>query len=148
MALLRLPQLAVVALAALVMAPLRAVPAVLVALLATALIAAGADNYLSILYPVPAPAPGQSPHAGSSGGRGLAAVLVSSLFLVGAVVLAAPFVFLAWLPQLLGQAALALVTLPLALAGALAVYAMLVAGAARLFERREPEILERILVES
>lgn len=75
-------------------------------------------------------------------------MMVSSLFLVGALALCAPFVFLAWLPQLLGQPGLGLATLPLALAGAAAVYAMLVAGAARLFERREPELLERILVES
>jgi predicted permease len=147
MLLLRLPNLSVVAIAALLMAPLPALPAVLVALLATALVAAGADNYLSILFPVPAPAPGQSPHAGASGGRGLAALMVSSLFLTGALVLAAPFLFLAWLPQLLAAPRLAFLALPLSLAGAGAVYAMLVAGAARLFERREPELLERILVE-
>ncbi len=148
MALLRLPHFAVVAIAAVVMAPPRAVPAVVVALLATVLIASGADNYLSILFPVPSPAPGQSPHAGASGGRGMAAVMVSSLFLMGALAISGPFVFLAWLPQLLGQPGLGLVTLPLALAGAGSVYALLVAGAARLFERREPEVLERILVES
>ncbi len=147
MTLLRLPHVAMVGLAAVLMAPLSAVAAVLVALVVTILIAAGADNYLSILFPVPAPAPGQSPHAGSSGGRGLAAVAVSSLFLSGALALAAPFVFLAWLPRLLEQPGLAVATLPLAVAGAAAVYAMLVAGAARLFERREPELLERILVE-
>ncbi len=148
MALLRLPHFAVVFVAALVMVSPSAVPAVVVALAATLLIASGADNYLSILYPMPSPAPGQSPHAGASGGRGMAAVMVSSLFLMGALVLSGPFVFLAWLPQLLGQPGLALVTLPLALGGAASVYAMLVAGAAGLFERREPELLERILVES
>jgi hypothetical protein len=37
------------------------------------------------------------------------------------------------------------VTLPLALAGAGAVYAMLIAGAEKLLRRREPEVLERIL---
>ena len=36
-------------------------------------------------------------------------------------------------------------TLPLALAGAAAVYAMLIAGAEKLLLRREPEVLERIL---
>ncbi|HET7295233.1 MAG TPA: hypothetical protein VFM88_22635 [Vicinamibacteria bacterium] len=148
MALLRLPHLGMVALAAVLMAPLSVVPAVLAVLAVTLLIAAGADNYLSILFPVPAPAPGQSPHAGSSGARGLAAVAVSSLFLGGVLVLSAPFVFLAWLPRLLERPALAVVTLPLAVSGAAAVYAMLVAGAARVFERREPELLERVLVES
>jgi ABC-2 type transport system permease protein len=147
MALLRLPHVAMVALASVLMAPLSAVPAVLVALAVTLLIAAGADNFLSILFPVPVPAPGQSPHAGASGGRGLGAVAISSLFLTGAVTLAAPFIFLAWLPRLLERPGLSFVSLPLALAGAAAAYAMLVAGAARLFERREPELLERILVE-
>jgi ABC-2 type transport system permease protein len=147
MSLLRLPHVGIVALAGMLMAPLSAVPCVLVALGATLLIAAGADNYLSILFPVPVPAPGQSPHAGASGGRGLAAIAISSLFLTGALALAAPFIFLAWLPRLLERPSLALVTLPLAVAGAAAAYAMLVAGAARLFESREPELIERILVE-
>jgi hypothetical protein len=39
-------------------------------------------------------------------------------------------------------------TLPLALAGAASVYAMLVAGAGNLMAKREPELLERILVEA
>jgi hypothetical protein len=62
-------------------------------------------------------------------------------------VLAAPFLFLAWLPLLLGRPLLWLATLPLAVAGASAVYAMLLAGAARVLERREPELMERILSE-
>ena len=39
------------------------------------------------------------------------------------------------------------VRLPLALAGAAAVYAMLLAGAASVLERREPELMERMLSE-
>jgi hypothetical protein len=35
----------------------------------------------------------------------------------------------------------------LSIAGALSVYAMLVAGAARTFSRREPEFVEKALVE-
>jgi hypothetical protein len=69
------------------------------------------------------------------------------LLLVVALTLASPFAFLAWLPILLGRPWLWVLSLPLALAGAGAVYAMLVAGAARLFTRREPEILARILGE-
>jgi hypothetical protein len=60
---------------------------------------------------------------------------------------ASPFVFLAWLPMLLERPFLWLFSLPLALAGAAAVYAMLVAGAARLLERREPDLLQRVLGE-
>jgi hypothetical protein len=63
------------------------------------------------------------------------------------VLLAAPFLFLAWLPLLLARPVLWLATLPLALAGAAAVYAMLLAGAARILERREPELMERMLAE-
>jgi hypothetical protein len=39
-------------------------------------------------------------------------------------------------------------SLPLALAGAAAAYAMLVAGAARVLERREPDLLQRVLGEA
>jgi hypothetical protein len=70
------------------------------------------------------------------------------LLLGAALLLAAPFAFLAWLPLLLGRPLLWLVSLPLALAGAAAVYAMLLAGAARLFSGREPELIERILGEA
>jgi hypothetical protein len=40
------------------------------------------------------------------------------------------------------------ISLPLAAAGAVSLYAMLVAGAGRLLERREPELQERILGEA
>jgi len=69
------------------------------------------------------------------------------VLLAATLVLVAPFAFLAWLPLLLGRPWLWLASLPLALAGAAAVYAMLLAGAARLLERREPELMERILSE-
>ena len=64
------------------------------------------------------------------------------------LLISAPFAFLAWLPVLLRAPLLWLGSLPLALAGAVSVYAMLVAGAARLLSRREPELLERILGEA
>jgi hypothetical protein len=57
---------------------------------------------------------------------------------------AAPFVFLPGCPASRSPW-LWLASLPLALVGAVAVYAMLVAGAARLFRRREPDLLERVL---
>jgi len=107
------------------------------------LISAGVDNYASILFPLAAPEPGRPP--GAAGGRGLGAVVISALLLTLALVTALPFVLLAWLPRLLSMPWLWLVTLPLALAGAGAVYAMLIAGAEKLLLRREPEVLERIL---
>jgi len=47
----------------------------------------------------------------------------------------------------LGRPALWLASLPLGLAGSAAVYGMLVAGAAGLLSRREPELLARVLSE-
>jgi hypothetical protein len=67
--------------------------------------------------------------------------------MAAALLLSSPFVFLVWLPLLMERPWLWAVTLPLALAGAAAVYAMLVAAAGRLLQRREPEVLERILGE-
>jgi hypothetical protein len=146
--LLRVPGLLVVLLGGLLVAPLDRLPAAATIAIVTFVIAAGADNFASILFPVAAPEPGKPVPAGLSGRRGLGAFALHGVLLGGALLLAAPFVFLAWLPPLLGRPSLWLATLPLALAGAGAAYAMLVAGAAHLLERREPEMLERILVES
>jgi hypothetical protein len=129
------------------MVPPSHIPAALTVAVVCWLQAAGLDNYLSILFPVAAPAPGRSPYAGSAGGRGFGALALTALLLFAALALAGPFMFLAWLPLLLGSPWLWLVCLPLALAGALAVYAMLLAGAERLLVRREPELLERVLGE-
>ena len=106
---------------------------------------AGVDNYASILFPTSH----ADPRRGASGarGRGLGAMVMSFLLLGVTLLLAAPFLFLAWLPLLLGRPVFWLASLPLALAGAAAVYAMLLAGAARVLERREPELMERILSE-
>lgn len=146
---LRLPGLLTMLVAGAFLAPLAQLPAALTIAGVTWLSASGLDNYMSILFPVAAPAPGQSPYAGpSAGGRGLGAGVLGAVLLVAALALAAPFVFLAWLPLLLGRPWLWLVTLPLALAGAAAVYSMLVGGAERLLLKREPELLERILGEA
>jgi len=145
---LRTPGLAMFLLVALLLAPLSMLPAVATALAASALVALGLDNYLSILFPVVAPGVGRSPYSGSAAGaRGLGAALVALGSLAAAVAISAPFVFLAWLPVPLGRPALWLVSLPLGLAGAAAVYGMLVAGAAGLLSRREPELLARVLSE-
>src|SRR5204863_8696567 len=76
------------------------------------------------------------------------AAALGALFFAATLVVASPFVFLAWLPMLLERPWLWLSSLPLALAGAAAVYAMLVAGAARVLERREPDLLQRVLGEA
>ena len=107
--------------------------------------AAGADNFLSILAPVAAPAPGGNPYAAAS--RGLPAMFLAAGLVTGTLLVASPFVFLAWLPLLLQAPWLWWLSLPLAVAGAGAVYAMLVGLAERLLLRREPQLLERILVE-
>jgi hypothetical protein len=145
----RAPALATLVIAGLALAPLATLPAALVIALVTLLVCAGVDNYLSVLFPVAMPAPGQSAYqAPVAGSRGLTAAFLGAALLFVAVAIAAPFVFLAWLPLLLERAWLWLVSLPLALAGGVSVYAMLVAGAAGLLRRREPEVLERILGEA
>jgi hypothetical protein len=146
--LFRLPGLLTLLAAAAFTAPLRLAPAAVVILAATFLIAVGVDNYFAILFPVAVPAAGKNPYAQASGGRGLGAAVVSAVFLLGALLASAPFALLAWLPLLLRTPWLWFVSLPLALAGALATYAMLVAGAARLLERREPELVARVLGEA
>jgi hypothetical protein len=144
----RLPGLITLLLAALLMAPLPYVPAATTIAVVTLMLCAGVDNYLSILFPVAAPPPGANPYGrGATRGRGLGAAVFGMALLAAALALGSPFVFLAWLPSLLGQPWLWAATLPLALAGAGSVYAMLIAGAARLLQGREPELLERILGE-
>lgn len=143
--LLRLPGILLLALVSLFLAPPVLVPAVVTAALVTLLLCSAADNFVSVLFPVPVAAAGRSPYSG--GGRGLGAAVLASLLLAGALALAAPFVFLAALPSLLGQPLLAFVALPLSLAGAASLYAMLVAWAAGVYSRREPEFLEKALVE-
>jgi hypothetical protein len=146
--LFRLPGLLTLAIASVALASPLLIPAVATVAVVTLVVSSGVDNYLSVLFPVTMPAAGRSPYAGASAGsRGLGAAVFSMLLLLAALMLASPFALLAWLPLLLGNSWLWLVSLPLALAGAGAVYAMLVAGAARLFTNREPEILARILGE-
>jgi ABC-2 type transport system permease protein len=123
------------------------IPALCIAAITLAL-AAAMDNYASILFPVAVPAPGRSPHAASSGARGFGAAALGAVLLAGALAVSAPFVLLIWLPPLLEAPWLWGVAVPLALLGAGAAYAMLVGGAARLLERREPELAARILGEA
>jgi ABC-2 type transport system permease protein len=144
---LRLPSLLALAVVCALLAP----PGLLLPLLATAVIAlllgAATDNALSILHPVPVPAPGGNPYAAASGGRGLLAALLSGFLMMVALFLASPFVFLAFLPVLLSDRRLLLLTVPMALAGAAACYLLLVKAAAGLLTRREPELLARVLAE-
>jgi hypothetical protein len=115
-------------------------------LAATYLIAAGADNYASILFPIGVR---RRRHDGvARQQRGLGAALIGFALFAATLLMAAPFVLLAWLPLLFGQPWWWLLALPLAVAGAAAVYAMLVSGAGDLLRRRERELLERVLGES
>jgi ABC-2 type transport system permease protein len=145
--LFRLPALLTLGLAAVILTPPSYLPAAATIAFATILVGAGLDNFLSIWFPVVMPAPGRNPYASSSGGRGLGASLASLLMLSGVLLLSAPFTFLAWFPLLYGAPWLWTVTLPIAAGGALAVYAILVAIAARQLSAREPELLERMLGE-
>ena len=119
------------------------VPAVLTVALLTQLLASAADNYLSILSPVPVPAAGRDPGAPTAGTRGIGAAALGLAATVATLAVSAPFAFLAWLPHLLGARGLFWLTLPLALLGAAGLYFVLTAGAARMLERREPELVAR-----
>jgi hypothetical protein len=143
---LRLPGVLAMIAAGAFLAPWAILPAAATIALVTLLLSAGMDNFPSILFPTAAPSPGHNPYGGAAAGtRGLGGALLGLALMAAALAVSSPFVFLAWLPLLLGRPPLWAVTLPLALAGAASVYAMLVAAASRLLERREPEVLERIL---
>ncbi len=146
--LLRVPTFAMLVLGGLMLAPaFYVVPALAIAVL-TFLLAVGLDNYMSILYPAAMPPPGRSPQAGgAAGGRGMGGAFLGMALTIATLAASSPFALLVWYPRLAGSPVLWLVTLPLAAGGAASVYAMLLAGAARLLERREPELLERVLVE-
>jgi ABC-2 type transport system permease protein len=135
---LRLPALVAVSLATLLVAGPVFVPAVATVALLTLVLATAFDNFLSVLFPVPVPAPGRDPSAPASGTRGLGAAAMVLLAMLGTLVASSPFVFLAWLPQLLGARWLWALTLPLA------VHFMATSGAAALLERREPELVARM----
>jgi ABC-2 type transport system permease protein len=145
--LLRAPAAVLIAAATGLLIGLRFVPAVLVVLWLTQLLAAAADNHLAVLFPIPVPAPGRNPAAASSGTRGLAAAVITMLAMAATLVLSLPFAFLAWLPHALSEHWLWWLTLPLALAGSVAVYGMLTASASVLLTRREPDLLARVLGE-
>jgi hypothetical protein len=144
----RMPGLLALFLAELAIAPLvYLVPAFTIALV-TFFCCVGIDNYMSILFPTAAPPPGQSPYGGAyAGSRGLGTVLLGSVLFAASLLASSPFVFLCWLPSLVEAPLLWLATLPVALTGALAVYAMLLGGAAKLLAAREPDLLERVLGE-
>jgi ABC-2 type transport system permease protein len=144
---LRLPSLLFLCAATLFVSSAAFVPAVLVVATTGMLIASAADNFMAVLFPVPVPAPGRNPHGPSSGARGLGAAAFTAVLMFAALAVASPFAFLAWLPLLLRETWLWWLSLPLALAGAVAVYAMLLAGAERLLLRREPDLLSRALLE-
>ena len=141
---MRAPVLVSLSLATLFIAGPVIAPAVATVVLLAQVLASAADNYVQILFPVPMPAAGRDPSAPVSGTRGLGAAAVSLVAMTVTLAIVAPFAFLAWLPQLLGEAWLFVLTLPLALAGACAVYFMATSGAARLLLRREPELLARL----
>lgn len=141
---MRAPVLISLALATLVIAGPVVAPAVATVVLLAQVLASAADNYVQILFPIPMPAAGRDPNAPVSGTRGLGAAAVSLVAMTATLAVTAPFAFLAWLPQLLGETWLFVLTLPLALAGACAVYFMATSGAARLLMRREPELLSRL----
>jgi ABC-2 type transport system permease protein len=146
--LMRLPGLVTLVVIGPLIAPLSHLPAALVIAVITALLGAGAENFVSILFPNPVPPPGGNPYGGAvTGPRGLVAVMVGMALFFTAMLLATPFVLLAGLPLWLNATHWWWISLPLALAGGVSVYALLVGGAEALLAGREPELLERVLGE-
>jgi hypothetical protein len=144
----RLPGLLVLTIGGVMIAPLAYFPAFITITLVTLATSLGVDNFVSILFPIPAPGPRNNPYARTSGGRGLGFAVLTLALAGGALLLASPFIFLAWLPHMLGLRSLWWASLPLAVVGSGAVYGLLVGGAAHMLARREPELLERMLGES
>jgi ABC-2 type transport system permease protein len=143
--LLRLPSLIVLGVALGSMIPWPWLVLSAFAALCVWVVASGADSVFSVMFPVAVPDPSQNPFARSSGGRGTGAALVMALGMAGVLVCAAPFVFLVALPALLDAPWLWLASVPLALAGASAAYALLIGVAARRLSRRESDVVARIL---
>jgi hypothetical protein len=141
---MRAPVLLALSLASLFIAGPAVALAVAIVVLLAQVLASAADNYVQILFPVPMPGAGRDPTAPISGTRGLGTAAITLVAMTVTLAVVAPFAFLAWLPQLLGEAWLFALTLPLALLGACAVYFMATSGAARLLMRREPELLARL----
>jgi len=141
---LRLPTVLAVCLATLGLGGPALVPAVATVVLLVQVLAAAADNYLSILFPLPVAAAGRDPSTPVSGTRAFGTAVAVFVAMLGTLFVAAPFVFLAWLPHLLGERWMWALTLPLALAGAVGVHFMATSVAARLLLRREPELVARL----
>jgi ABC-2 type transport system permease protein len=142
---LRAPSLLLMGGALALLAPAALLPAAAATVAVVWLVAAGLDNLHSVLFPISTPAPGQNPTERTAGGRGLGAVLLAAACIPLIWLVAAPFVLLTWLPLWVDMPWLGLASLPLGLAGALGVHALLVAGAAHLFARREPQVVGRLL---
>ncbi len=143
----RLPGLLGLLACALVFASPLDVPGAVTIAAITLILSAAADNFMAVLFPAPAPGPGQSPYA-SGRRRGLGGAVVGLGFLFAAIAASSPFVFLVWLPSLAGAPWLSWVAQPLALGGAAAVYGMLVVAAGGVLERREGVLLETVLGEA
>lgn len=144
----KVPGFLTLAVASVLLAPPAMLPSVAVIAVTALLMAAGVDAYASVRYPWTPSRPGGDPSAHSAAsGAGMSRVVVTLGCFLVALLFSTPFGFLAWFPWLLGRPPLGLVTLPLSLAGALAVYAFLLAGAERLLLRREADLLERVTVD-
>ena len=102
----------------------------------------GRGHFPSSLFPTVGRPPAAPLRGSMAGGRG--AARCCALLSHRALLVAAPFVFLAWLPFSCSARGSGH-HLPLALLGAAAVYAMLVSSASGLLERREPDLVERRL---
>lgn len=120
------------------------VPALVAAIVCLWLVTAAMQNFASILRPYAIPFDRTNPLSSSDDGRQTAGSLMAMGFGLLAIPVSAPFLFLVWLgANRFEEYAFALI--PLAVFGAVAVYAACVDIGGRMLERRETDVLEKLV---
>ncbi len=111
-------------------------------------VALGVQHFVSILRPFALPRDRLNPFASRVDGRQSSNGFLSLLASVATILIAAPFLLLAWLSSRIADGAYASWLLGLSCLGALATYAVLIALAERLFLKRELQVMEVLLDDS
>lgn len=121
-----------------------AAPSALAALIVLWACMLGFQNFASILRPYALPIDRANPLSGDQDGRQTAGSVLAFIMSVAAFLVSAPFLFLIWLGEERFTDYRFLASL-LAVIGAFAVYALCIDFGGRLLERREAEVLEKLL---
>lgn len=141
---LRVPMLFLIALVLVWRGRGDSVPGLLAAIACLWFCATALQNFASILRPYALPLDRTNPLSSGQDGRQTAGSWLSAGMTFASVPLAAPFLFLVWLGATRFEE-YEWLALPLAVLGAAAVYAVCIDVGGRMLERREPEVLEKLL---